>query len=120
MDKTLFSELAEELAETSRWLYGHGWSRYNGSNYSARIDDNSIALTTSGKDKGRLAAPATSWPLTSAARRSRIKPSAETGLHTQLYRRFPECGAVLHTHSLHATLLSRRLGAGQPLELQRL
>jgi methylthioribulose-1-phosphate dehydratase len=27
------------------------------------------------------------------------RPSAETALHTQLYRLFPEAGAVLHTHS---------------------
>ncbi len=35
-------------------------------------------------------------------------PSAETGLHLQLYRRFPDCRAVLHPHAVNATLLSRR------------
>src|SRR5690606_23679648 len=35
------------------------------------------------------------------------KPSAETLLHTQLYRWKPEIGAVLHTHSVNATVLSR-------------
>lgn len=34
------------------------------------------------------------------------KPSAETGLHTQLYRRDSQIGAVLHTHSPVAVLLS--------------
>ena len=34
------------------------------------------------------------------------KPSAETLLHTQLYRRLPDCGAVLHTHSHASTVLT--------------
>ena len=35
------------------------------------------------------------------------RPSAETLLHVQIYRRFPDAGAVLHPHSVNATLLSR-------------
>ena len=35
------------------------------------------------------------------------KPSAETLLHTHLYRSRPDIGAVLHTHSLPATVLTR-------------
>ncbi len=38
---------------------------------------------------------------------SEHRPSAETLLHTQLYRRFPDCGAVLHTHSMVQTVASR-------------
>ena len=34
--------------------------------------------------------------------------SAETLLHTQIYRERPEAGAVLHTHSLAQTLMSMR------------
>ncbi len=42
-----------------------------------------------------------------------LRPSAETLLHTQLYRRFPEVGCVLHTHSLVQTVASRLYaGAG--------
>ena len=36
------------------------------------------------------------------------KPSAETLLHCQLYRLFPPVGAVLHGHSVAATVLSMR------------
>jgi methylthioribulose-1-phosphate dehydratase len=35
------------------------------------------------------------------------KPSAETLLHTSLYKRFPAIQSVLHPHSIHATLVSR-------------
>jgi len=36
-----------------------------------------------------------------------LRPSAETLLHTRLYRRFPEVGCVLHTHSPVQTIASR-------------
>ena len=45
------------------------------------------------------------------------KPSAETLLHTQLYAWNPAIGAVLHTHSVNATVLSR-LVRGDRLVLQ--
>jgi methylthioribulose-1-phosphate dehydratase len=46
------------------------------------------------------------------------RPSAETLLHTQLYRRFAEIGCVLHTHSKVQTIASRVYsGSGHvPLE----
>lgn len=44
-------------------------------------------------------------------------PSAETLLHTSLYQHNPKIGAVLHTHSKTATLLSRLL-KGQMLLLE--
>src|SRR3546814_17570780 len=41
------------------------------------------------------------------------RPSAETLLHTQLYRRFGDVGCVLHTHSQVQTVASRLFaGAG--------
>ena len=39
-------------------------------------------------------------------------------MHTQLYNRFSECGAVLHTHSPQATIISRYLSDVSVLELQ--
>lgn len=34
------------------------------------------------------------------------KPSAETLLHVQIYKRFPDARCILHPHSVNATLLS--------------
>ncbi|MNY05169.1 Methylthioribulose-1-phosphate dehydratase [compost metagenome] len=45
------------------------------------------------------------------------KPSAETLLHTQLYAWRADIGAVLHTHSVNATVLSR-LTPGDQLLLE--
>ena len=44
------------------------------------------------------------------------RPSAETALHLGLYRREPDIGAVLHTHSVNATVLSRLFPEGVPFE----
>ena len=41
---------------------------------------------------------------------SNLLPSAETGLHCGIYRRFPSAGAALHGHSVPATVLSRQAG----------
>jgi methylthioribulose-1-phosphate dehydratase len=59
--------------------------------------------------RASLTTSPTSWSWTSTARPSaaRPAPSAETLLHTQLYRRFPEIGCVLHTHSRVQTVASR-------------
>jgi L-ribulose-5-phosphate 4-epimerase len=35
------------------------------------------------------------------------RPSSDTPTHLQLYRSFPECGGVVHTHSLYATCLAQ-------------
>src|SRR5690554_7676539 len=49
---------------------------------------------------------------------SNCKSSAETLLHTVLYQVFPDAGAVLHTHSVKATVLSRLIPPGKSLELE--
>ncbi|MCW3838272.1 methylthioribulose 1-phosphate dehydratase [Sphingomonas canadensis] len=102
-----FDDAARALVETGRRLDFRGWAPATGGNYSARLDDGSIALTVSGRHKGRLT-PADimrvaldGTPLTPG------KPSAETALHLAIYRLFPEANGVLHGHSPEAVGLSR-------------
>lgn len=100
--------LSQALIDAGRFLYGRGWSPATSSNYSARLTHSEALLTVSGKHKGQL----TTDDLLAVDMQGRSleagkKPSAETLLHTQLYRWKPEIGAVLHTHSVNATVLSR-------------
>lgn len=37
----------------------------------------------------------------------RLRPSSDTPTHLELYRAFPGCGAVVHTHSEYATVLAQ-------------
>ena len=46
------------------------------------------------------------------------RPSAETLLHTQLYRRFPDVGCVLHTHSPTQTIASRLYAGAGHVQLE--
>ena len=62
-------------------------------------------ITISGKDKGRLTeADIMVVDMDNRPVATHHRPSAETALHTHLYRRFPDVGAVLHTHSPTQTI----------------
>jgi len=118
-DVTRYAVAAESIVEAGRFLYQRGWSPATSSNYSARIDDEHIAITVSGRHKGQLGAgDVMVVDLSGQPVQSSCRSSAETRLHTVLYELFPEVGAVLHTHSVKATVLSRLLDPGRALELE--
>ncbi|MBC7185306.1 MAG: methylthioribulose 1-phosphate dehydratase [Marinobacter sp.] len=118
-DVTRYAVAANSIVEAGRFLYQRGWSPATSSNYSARIDGEHLAITVSGRHKGRLGAgDVMVVNLAGQPVQSDCRSSAETRLHTVLYEVFPEVGAVLHTHSVKATVLSRLLSPGQPLELE--
>jgi len=101
------AEAATSLAEAGRRMDARGWVPGSAGNLSARIDDETIAITRSGVHKGRLVnADIIEVALDGTAREQGQKPSAETLLHCQLYRLFAPVGAVLHGHSVAATVLS--------------
>ncbi|MCC7426198.1 MAG: methylthioribulose 1-phosphate dehydratase [Alphaproteobacteria bacterium] len=102
----------EAIAEAGRWLDARGWCPATAGNISLRLAGGLAAITVSGRHKGRLG-PADVMLVDAEGRAvaTRLRPSAETGLHCALYRRFAECAAVLHGHSVPATLLSRRIAA---------
>jgi methylthioribulose-1-phosphate dehydratase len=103
-----FAECAATIAGVGKELYELGWTPATSSNFSMRIDDQHIAITVSGRHKGKLT-PDDVMVIdeSGAAVGTDAKPSAETLLHTQIYQRFPETGAVLHTHSQSQTLASK-------------
>lgn len=100
--------LSQAIIDAGRFLYGRGWSPATSSNYSARLTRGEALLTVSGKHKGQLTMDdLLAVDMDGRSLEAGKKPSAETLLHTQLYRWKPEIGAVLHTHSVNATVLSR-------------
>lgn len=105
-------QLRAALVETGRELAARGWTPATSSNFSARAGSDRIAITVSGRDKGRLGAADVMLIDTAGnALDARQHPSAETALHLQIYRRFADVGAVLHTHS-HTQTVASRLYAG--------
>lgn len=101
-------QLTLEIIEAGRFLYGRGWSPATSSNYSTRLSSSQALLTVSGKHKGQLGPDdVLATDLAGNSLEPGKQPSAETLLHTQLYSWRPDIGAVLHTHSVNATVLSR-------------
>jgi len=102
-----YAARAAELIEAGRFIHAQGWVPATSGNFSARLSDGSIAITVSGKHKGGLV-PADIMRVDAEGRPlDGKKPSAETLLHTAIYRRYPWAGAVLHPHSPNAMLVSR-------------
>ncbi|WP_147195555.1 methylthioribulose 1-phosphate dehydratase [Pantoea sp. MBD-2R] len=108
----------DQLVAACHWIGARGWAPATGGNMSVRQDGEFCLLSESGKDKGALTRD--DFIQVAIANNhvpSGRKPSAETGLHTLIYRLFPEAGAVLHTHTVNSTVLSR-IEKGAVLELQ--
>ncbi len=97
------------LRETGAYFFHRGWSVGTSSNYSVVLDRDpcELLVTASGKDKGRLTkrdfvrVDRDGTPVAP----NQPKSSAETQLHC-VVAQVLEVGAILHTHSVWATLLS--------------
>lgn len=97
-----------EIARTGAELAARGWTPATSSNFSMRIDAAHVAVTISGRDKGTLNPDdVMAVDLAGRALDPTLRSSAETALHLQIYRRFHDAGAVLHTHSHNQTVASR-------------
>jgi methylthioribulose-1-phosphate dehydratase len=112
IDRRALEICAVQIADAGRELGALGWTPATSSNFSMRLDAGHAAVTISGRDKGRLGIDDIMVvDLAGKAIGTDARPSAETALHTQIYRRFPEAGAVLHTHSRAQSVASRWFAA---------
>ena len=96
--------LRSQLCATARYFYERGWMLGTAGNLSARNRDGSIWITASGKNKGELH-PNDFLQLTPQGTpiyspQPDLKPSAETSIHTAVYRMYPSVHACLHVHML--------------------
>jgi len=100
--------LSTAVIEAGRWIDAQGWCPATGGNFSVRLAAEQALVTASGRHKGHLSeADLLSVDLNGRPLDSDLKPSAETLLHTRLYALDADIGAVLHTHSIASTVLSR-------------
>ncbi|ANB01492.1 methylthioribulose 1-phosphate dehydratase [Ectothiorhodospira sp. BSL-9] len=111
-------DTADALISAARFFYERGWMPATAGNLSARLDDDRMLITESGQHKGRLDPDGLMLvDLEGNVLSPDKQPSAETFLHIILYRRWPRIGAVMHTHSVNATVLSR-LAQGSQIHLR--
>lgn len=101
-------ETVARLCAVCRTFGERGWCRATSGNFSARIDDCHCLITQSGRDKSILTIDDLMiCDFDTGAIDPACTPSAETPLHTRLYLLDDAIGAVLHTHSVTSTVLSR-------------
>jgi len=82
------------------------WTPATSGNLSVRIDARRALVTASGRDKGDLTAG--DLVLFDLDRPFPPGASAETPVHAAIYRAFGEVTALVHVHTVAATVLSRR------------
>lgn len=118
-DAARFAHCAQTIAAAGRRLGAQGLTPATSSNFSMRLDPAHLAVTISGRDKGELTADDIMVvDLNGAPVGTSARPSAETLLHTQIYARFAEVGAVLHTHSRAQTVASRLYAAAGVMRIE--
>ena len=109
----------QQLIKAIRDLHNRGWCDGTGGNFSVVYEQEPLRLlmAPSGVDKGTLEAT----DLIEVNAHGEViggegKASAETLMHLQIIRQC-SAGAVLHTHSINGTFLSRRHQAEGHLKL---
>lgn len=113
----MWQQRLAELVTTCHWIGAKGWAPATGGNMSVRQDETWCWLSESGRDKGSLTSEDfLQVGIADNLAPSGRKPSAETGLHTLIYRLYPEANVVLHVHTVNATVLSR-ITDGESLKL---
>lgn len=105
------SDPRSHLITAARQFYQLGWMVGTAGNISARMSDNTVWITASGKSKGKL----TDKDFVRITLEGEIvelpqesnRPSAETSIHQAIYALFPQAKACYHVHSIEANLVSR-------------
>jgi methylthioribulose-1-phosphate dehydratase len=106
-------EAIEAIRAAGQRMDALGWVPATAGNISQRLAGGRVAITRSGFHKGFIPADGVmAVDLYGRPEDATLRPSAETGLHCGIYRRFDEAGAVLHGHSVPVTSLSQRGGTG--------
>ena len=95
----------ELLAAFGRFAASRGWVPATAGNFSVRLDAGHALITRSGVDKGNVGVDGVAvvpldGPIPAGL-------SAETPLHLARYRADTNVGAIVHVHTVAATVLSR-------------
>lgn len=76
-------------------------------NVSCRIDENTFAVTPSGREYSSLSTnDIVEVSINDLSFSGEIRPSVEKGIHAAVYRLHPEINFVIHTHQENASALS--------------
>jgi methylthioribulose-1-phosphate dehydratase len=111
-------EAVEAIIASGQRLDARGLAPATSGNYSVRLGDGKIAVTVSGRHKGRLRREDIMLVDADGSALEDKKPSAETALHVVIYRLHPHVNAVLHVHSVPVVALTQYLPGAAELRLR--
>ncbi|MDX1357229.1 MAG: class II aldolase/adducin family protein [Clostridia bacterium] len=90
--RTMVCKAGKRIVETG--LAAGTWG-----NVSARIDENTMLITPSGKDYSEIKTEDISLVnLHTLESSGKLPPSSETPMHAAIYRKRPEINGIIHTH----------------------
>lgn len=100
-------EINEEIVRVGRQLSKSHLVAGSWGNMSARVKDTVFAITPSGRDYASLK-PKDIVLVDCAGHKlkGKLLPSSEMKLHAAIYQKIPEAQAILHTHSVYASILA--------------
>lgn len=100
-------ELRKEVARIARSMEEAGLVTGTSGNVSMRTPEGNILITPSGLDYSVLEPADVIWvDLSGKVLDGVLEPSAETPMHTGIYRSKSEVGGVVHTHAPYSTTLA--------------
>ena len=117
MNRLRFTSIATErdvrlaVVEAGRIAYERGLLTSNNGNISARLGTDKLVITPSGMCKGRmepedLLVMDLAGNVLKAVARRKLRPSSETPMHLEVYRRRSDVRAAIHAHPIWATALT--------------
>lgn len=112
-----FEQAVTQIIQAGNRLDTLGLAPATSGNYSIRTSNDEMAITVSGAHKGQLKPDQIMRANLGGRPLEDKKPSAETLLHCLIYKLYPDTHAILHTHSVASTVLTRSLRDGDVITL---
>lgn len=97
----------ESVIEAGLELVRSGMIARTWGNVSCRIDDDTFAITPSGRAYENITAEdIVICRVKDASYKGNIRPSSEKGIHALVYRNLPDASFIIHTHQKYASVVS--------------
>jgi len=99
-----FIEEKQSVADCMNRLYTRGLTTTSGGNISLRVSEEVVLLTPSATDKGNMRPDQIAEIGVDGTNHTpHLKPSIETDMHLEIFRRHPDIKAVVHAHPPYAS-----------------
>ena len=103
----IISEAREKVIKAGIKLVDAGLIARTWGNVSCRVNENSYVITPSGMDYHDLTMEdIVLVNISNEKYTSKVKPSTEKGIHTEVYKKYKDITFIIHTHQLNASIAS--------------